>query len=218
MNEVDAADNSARRPAKRLTDRDTANHVFLLTLAVRIGPPVMMILMGVEYWRYGNRLLWFLIPDIALTALAVIGADWLLGHFSRGGGSLLFPSGNGTPVAREYSEQDALIIRGKFEEAADAFRAIIADDPTNIDAQLRLGRLQEKELNDPDAAAATFRRIRWLQPSPQQEWAAANALIDLYQRTGQRDRLKGELARMAARYPGKTAGINAQRRLDELGA
>ncbi|MES1259209.1 MAG: tetratricopeptide repeat protein [Gemmatimonadota bacterium] len=206
----------AKRPPKRLTDRDTANHVFQLTLAVRIGPPVMVFLMAVEFLYFRNRFIWFVIPDIALTALVVIGADWLLGHFSRGGGSLLFPSGRGTPVAREYSEQDALIIRGQYEEAADAFRAIIADDPTDIEAQLRLGRLQEKELNDPAAAVGTFRRIRWLTPTPQQEWVAANALIDLYQRTGQRDDLCRELERLIQRHPTTVTAANAQRRLAEL--
>jgi len=46
--------------------------------------------------------------------------------------------------------------------------------------------------------------------------AAANGLIDLYSRTGERGRLKVELARFAQAYRGSPAGMSASRRLKEL--
>lgn len=201
---------------KRLADTDSADTVFLLTLGLRVGPPVMLILLAVEYFLWGTRFLWFVIPDIAVAALATLVASWLLAKFSQGAGAILFPGGASTPAARQYSEQEALVVRGHFAEAADSYRAIISDDPANIDARLRLGRLLEQECKDPAGAEECYRRIRGQSPSPQQDWATSNALIDLYQSTGQREKLMAELGRMSRQYAGAKAGADARRRLEEL--
>jgi hypothetical protein len=55
-----------------------------------------------------------------------------------------------------------------------------------------------------------------MQPDPRQEMRAANGLIDLYRRTGRRDRLRVELARFADRYGGTAAGDAAAREVSEL--
>ena len=39
---------------KRLKDINSAENMYLLTLAVRIGPPMMVIFMGVEFLMYGD--------------------------------------------------------------------------------------------------------------------------------------------------------------------
>jgi tetratricopeptide (TPR) repeat protein len=203
---------------KRLADTNSGDTVFLLTLALRIAPPVMLILLAVEYYFWGTRFLWFLVPDLAVTALATLIAAWLLGKVSQGAGAILFPSGISTPAPRQYSEQDALVIRGQYAEAADSYRAVIADEPLNVDARLRLGRLLEHECNDATGAEECYRRIRGLNPSPQQDWETSNALIDLYQSTGQRERLIAELGRMSRQYANTATGKNARRRLDDLNA
>jgi len=204
------------KPAKRLTDRDTVDHVHLLNLAFRIGPVAMLMLMAGEYLVWGPRVVWFIIPDIAATALIVLGASRGLDIVARGAGSILLPSGNGSPKPREYSEQEALIIRGRYMEAADSYRAIIEEEPLNIEAQLRLGAILERHLNDPDGAELCYREIRARRPTPQEEWAASNALIDLYQRVGKREPLKQELSRMARQYQDTEVGASARRRLQEL--
>jgi len=204
------------RLKKRLADTNSADTMFLVTLGLRVGPVVMLFLLGIEYLFWGNRFIWFVIPDLALTALIVLAVYWALDRFSRAGAAILFPSGNGTPAVREYSEQDALIVRGHFAEAADAFRAVIVDNPGDISARMRLGRLLEIECKDPVGAEECYRRVRGLSPTPQQDWAVSNALIDLYNRTGQRERLKAELQRMARQYSGTTVGSDARRRYDEL--
>jgi hypothetical protein len=61
-----------------------------------------------------------------------------------------------------------------------------------------------------------YQEVRRLQPDPRQELRAANGLIDLYRRTGRRERLGAELARFAARYRGTAAGDAAARELNEL--
>lgn len=108
------------------------------------------------------------------------------------------------------------MIRGRYVEAADSYRAIIEDEPTNIEARLRLGALLEKECRDVAAAEACYREIRPLDPTPQQDWVASNALIDMYHREGNRERLKEELARLSRQYRNTEAGASARRRLKEL--
>jgi hypothetical protein len=201
---------------KRLTDLDTSNHVFLLTLAVRIGPPVMLVLCIVEFYFWGLRFLWFILPDIAATGLVVLGANKLIGGMGLAASAVLFPSGKGTPPPREYSEQEALVVRGHFAEAADSYRAIIEDEPTLLDPRFRLARLLENECGEVEAAERCYLDIRALNPLSDQDWIVSNGLIDLYHRTGQRDRLKAELGRMSRRYTGTDAGTGAKRRLQEL--
>jgi hypothetical protein len=197
----------------RLSDRDSAETMFLATLVVRLGPPVMLVIAGGEHLIWGPRVVWLLLPDVALTALVILGAQWGLDRFSHAAGSILLPSGRGTPAPREYSEQEALVIRGQFAEAADAYRGILADDPGNIDARMRLGALLERECDDPDAAVQCYRVVRRLRPTPEQDWAAANALIELHQRTGDVVRLRTELARVAQQYRTLPIGAEATRRL-----
>ncbi len=62
-------------------DRDSSDAVFLLTLGLRIGPPVLLLLLAIEYYFWGGRAVWFVIPDIAAAALATLFASWLIGKF-----------------------------------------------------------------------------------------------------------------------------------------
>ena len=176
----------------------------------------MIILMLVEFGLWGSHFFWFLIPDLALAALLILAARWVLDQFGRAAGSVLMPSGKGTPTARQYSEQEALIVRGQFVEAADSFRAIIADDPSNIEARLRLGRLLENDCKDLAGAEESYRRIRGQSPSREQDWQVSNALIDLYHQSGQTDKLKAELARISRQYAHTGTGAIAHRRLEEI--
>ncbi|HEY6784416.1 MAG TPA: hypothetical protein VI159_05660, partial [Gemmatimonadales bacterium] len=67
-------------------------------------------------------------------------------------------------------------------------------------------------------AEQLYLEVRRSKPDERREMAAANGLIDLYTRTGRKDRLKVELARFADRYAGSQHAIEAKRRLDELKA
>lgn len=201
---------------KRLKDIDTPDNILLLTLAVRIGPPIMLILMLFEYAFFRNRFIWFIIPDLAATALLILAARWGLDQFARGAGSILMPSGNGTPTAREYSEQEALVIRGHYVEAADAFRAIAEDEHANIDVRMRLGALLEKHCADPEGAAFSYRSVRRLSPTPHQDLAASNALIELYQRTGAPEKVTAELMRLSRQYGAEAIGKKARDHLERL--
>ncbi len=205
-----------RRGVRRLGDRDTGDRVFLLTLAIRLGPIVMLGLGGTEFYLWGNRFVWFIIPDLAATALIILALSRFMGGVSSAAASVLFPSARATPAPREYSEVEALVIRGHFVEAADYYRAIIEDEPANTEARMRLGRLLEEHCADPTAAEALYLEVRRLDRTAKQDWIASNSLIDLYEREGPHQRLKAELARLSRRFPDTEAAVSARRRLNEL--
>ena len=203
---------------RRLRDLNTPDNVLLLTLAVRIGPPLMLIMMLIEFAFIGNRFIWFIVPDLAATALLILGARWGLEQFARGAGAILLPSGKSTPTARQYSEQEALVVRGQFVEAADAYRAIAEDEPANIEVHMRLGALLATHCSDPVGAEFTYRAVRRLSPTPHQDLAASNALIELYQRNGEPAKVTAELMRLSRQYGESAIGVMAREHLIRLRA
>jgi hypothetical protein len=200
----------------RLKDLDTESHVDLIAVTVRLGPIVMLGLMAVEYLVWGPRFIWFIIPDVALTALAIVGFVWVLHAFSRAAEVVYLGRGPGNEVSRQYSEQEALVIQGRHAEAADSYRAIIDADPFDNEARIRLARLLERECRDSPGAEASYLAVRESRPTPNQDWTAANGLIDLYERERNIPRLRQELARLGARYRASDVGATARRRLREL--
>jgi hypothetical protein len=200
----------------RLKDLDTGEHVHLLTIAVRLGPVVMFGLLGIEYLIWGSRFLWFIIPDVALTLLAIWAVAWLLHGISRAAEVVYMGRGAGTEVARQYSEQDALVIQGRHVEAVEAYRAILEDTPLDNEARIRLARLLEREGRDAGGAEACYLAVREHRPTTHHEWAATNGLIDLYERESNLPRLRQELARLASRHRSSDVGAAARRRLRQL--
>jgi hypothetical protein len=108
------------------------------------------------------------------------------------------------------------IARGEYREAAECFRDHLVIEPHDHEARLRLAFLLESRLADDAGAEALYKEVQSRRPTPREEAAATNGLIDLYRRTGRRDRLIVELARFAGRYRGTTAGEAAARELAEL--
>jgi len=122
------------------------------------------------------------------------------------------------PPPRSYPEQDLLIARGRYAEAAEYFRDLVRVDPDDWDPRLRLADLLERHLADPAGAEQQYLEVRRRSADPRRQFAVTNALIDLYRRTERRDRLKVELARLADRYRGTAHGDAAARELKELKA
>jgi len=122
------------------------------------------------------------------------------------------------PPPRSYPEQDLLIARGRYAEAAEYFRDLVRVDPDDCDPRLRLADLLERHLADPAGAEQQYLEVRRRSADPRRQFAITNALIDLYRRTERRDRLKVELARLADRYRGTAHGDAAARELKELKA
>jgi thioredoxin-like negative regulator of GroEL len=122
----------------------------------------------------------------------------------------------GIPQGASFAYQESLVVRGRFEEAADAYRAHLVDHPADHDARLALAALSAGHLGDPAAAERLYLEVRAAQPSDRQEWVVAQALIELYHATGQRGHEMAELSRVAARYPGTAQGAAAKRVLMEM--
>jgi hypothetical protein len=107
-------------------------------------------------------------------------------------------------------------MQGRYAEAADMYRAIIADEPMNLDARLRLASLLDLHVRDDRAAEVVLLEVRALHPSSRQEQVVGNGLIEIYRRTNRSDDLKRELTRMARRREGTPEGDGARRYLRAL--
>lgn len=118
--------------------------------------------------------------------------------------------------APSYSLQESLIIRGRLADAEAAFHAHIDANPEDLDARLALAALVRDHLKDPARAERLFREARTRTPTWAQEYAIANALIDLHRKTGQVGKEMAELARFADRYKDTDGGRRAREALRRL--
>jgi hypothetical protein len=120
--------------------------------------------------------------------------------------------------APSYSLEESLVARGRYAEADDAYQTHLKLHPADLDARFALAALCRDHLQDPARAELLFLECRSGKPTPAQEFAIANALIDLYRATGQAGREMTELARFADRYRDTTAGQRAREALQRLKA
>ncbi len=159
------------------------------------------------------------LPAVVLAFAFGAGVGWVAERLTlRWAASLvgnIFAAGN-IPPAPSYSVADTLVVRGKFADAVEYYRSHLRAHPEDFEARLRLADLYVAHLGDYDAAERLYKEVRDAREDPRRELAAFNALIDLHTRTGNRDRLKVELARFADRYAGSQHALEARRRLDEL--
>ncbi|MEO8450065.1 MAG: hypothetical protein ABI647_09760 [Gemmatimonadota bacterium] len=145
-------------------------------------------------------------------AIATMGVSHLAG---RGFSHTVLGGGNLAPRA-SFSQQEALIIRGRHAEAAAMFQAHLEQHPRDFEAQLALGALYAGPFKDPPAAERAYLAIRSAKPEEAVSYRVGQALIDPYQATGERGKHLAELSRFAERYRDTTAGRLAKRALLEL--
>jgi tetratricopeptide (TPR) repeat protein len=177
---------------------------FVLALAMlkqdRIGPAgfVGIILLGV------------------VLAAVLAGLMWVgVGASSRALVTTMTGAGNITP-APSYSLQESLVARGRYAEAEESYLEHLQSSPADLDARLALAALVRDHAGDPARAERLFLEARAQGPTAAQEFAIANALIDLYRDTAQRGREMTELARFAERYRETEAGRKAKAALNRL--
>ena len=146
-----------------------------------------------------------------------IGTVILLGSnlVGRGVVHLVTAAGNLAPKP-SYSYQESLIARGRFPDAADAFRAHLALYPDDQDARLALAGLLASHLADPAGAEQLYHAVRAADPSARRDWVVSQALVELYHGTGARGREMAELSRLADRYRGTRIGTGAKQALMAL--
>lgn len=204
-------------------DLDTVDGAQLLRVATLFGGPCLMMLSLLWVGLAIKQIIapWLMAVLLVLNVPITLAGIFLIYHTTTGVattlGNALTAAGN-IPPPPSYPRQDVLIARGEYQEAAEYFQDHIRVTPDDHHARLRLADLLERHLDDPAGAERLYLEVRRSHPTAQQEMTATNGLIDLYRRTGRRDRLKVELARFADRYRGTPHAAAAARALQELKA
>jgi hypothetical protein len=152
---------------------------------------------------------------LAGVGLGLVAAEviWFLTDRSATGLSHLVHSAGNIPYTPTYSAEDALVARGDYLGAAEAFRRHAEADPFGVTPALRLAELSRNHLRDAAEAERWYLEARRRAGDP---GLAANQLIDLYRTSGNRGRLMAELARFAASHPNSDAGRAARKELHSL--
>jgi tetratricopeptide (TPR) repeat protein len=200
-----------------LKDIDAVERAQLLKIAVWFGPAVFLMLSAAWAKLCENGAIpgWLLavliVLDVPLVVLGILGIHAFTNRASTTLVHGLYAVGD-IPPPKSYPRQDVMIVRGQYREAAEYFRDHLTVEPDDNEARLRLADLLEQHLDDLAGAERLYLEVRGLQPSRGEEVRAANGLIDLYRKQGNRERLLVELARFRDRYPG-TPGAEAAARL-----
>ena len=169
----------------------------------------------VQHWvTLSGFLIGLVLLPVGLWAVArlVFG---VVSRTSHGMVQAIMAEGNLTP-ASSLSLEEAMLLRGEAAAAARSLQARLATRPDDLAIRFKLAGVLRDHLADPDGAARLYLEARARPSGVRHADTIANALIDLYQRTGNRGRLMAEYARFAQRRAGTPAGAAARRRLAEL--
>jgi hypothetical protein len=179
-----------------------ANMTLLLAAAIALG-------------LRGVRLLVVLAAGLVVMSLLALGLEQLLNRASRVAVNLW--SATSAPEHRRgYSEIDAVIIRGRTDDAIDRYRDIIAAQPDAVEPRIRLALLLLQTHGAVGEATALLWSARQCAPDTTDERRIGNALIDLYRANGETALLKAELARFARLNQDTGAGRAARAALRQI--
>jgi tetratricopeptide (TPR) repeat protein len=154
---------------------------------------------------------------LALLSGMILGSlVWYAAHLAGHGIVKLLTEGGGLKPAASFSYQESLAARGLLAEAKLAYEVHLQQHPGDVNALLALARLCRDRLDAIDEAESLLRKARGCRPTPDQELAISNALIDLYHKAGRRNRHLVELARLAERFAGSEVGEQARGALRRL--
>lgn len=117
---------------------------------------------------------------------------------------------------QQFSIQESLVARGRFDEAVESFRAHLREFPDDVPARYRLATLHLRERNDPAAAEEELLALRRRPLDRSTGLLVSNHLVDLYRATGQKGRLMAELTRMSKEHAGTAMGEGAAKLLVDL--
>ena len=143
---------------------------------------------------------------------------WLTESAGRAAATLYAPSGRSTPPKREYSQAEAMVAQGRYEEGITAFELAVAEDGRDPTPYLRVARVYRDHLGRHEDAARWFRRaLREAVVPGGVAMLVRKELVELYTHgLGQPERALPELARMADELAGTEAGTWAAGRLAEI--
>jgi tetratricopeptide (TPR) repeat protein len=197
----------------------------------------------VQAFAYGLMVFGLTIPLFAAAAVKLgLTNPWLVLLFIAGGsvGSALVTymgglhvsnavgesvkavtiSGASTPYVDQCSYQQALVMRGKVDEALESYEAVIAENPTRVDVRIRAAELYLTKKGDARRAAELFREAQRISTiSVGDDVYVTNRLVDLYTGPlGAPGRALVELRRLIDRYPTSPAAARAREVLKAMKA
>ena len=155
--------------------------------------------------------IWVALPvAFGLTFVTRVGAA----YFAKNTIGAVHAAGN-IKRQHEFSKQESMIARGRFDEAVESFELHLMESPDDIPARYRLATLHLRERNDPAAAEAEFLNIRRRPHDRSMAMLLANHFVDIYRATGQTGKLMAELNRMTKDWPGTPMADGAAKLLEE---
>lgn len=171
--------------------------------------------LGVFLTAQGVTPLIFFVTIPAFILLVYGGSLLISGRAGAAAQTLYNPSGKTTPPKKEYSYAESLVVRGQYEEAADAFELAVAEDPGDPTPYLRIARIYRDHLERHEDAARWFRRAqRESQIHPGHMMLARRELVELYiHHLGEPQKAAPELARLAEEFEGTPEGEWAEEEL-----
>jgi len=138
----------------------------------------------------------------AFVAMYILLSGTMFHRAGRGIGAIMAPSGDSTPSVNQHSAIQAMVARGEYAKAAEAYRAAIAEDPHDLLACEQLGQLAIGRLKDYETALFAFREAERRAVESRRALGYALLVAGIY-RDNLRDagRAAVELGRVLARYP-----------------
>ena len=163
--------------------------------------------------------LWILAVGL-LAAIAMVTATLLFARLVGGAWRHALMGGSSTPYREQFSVQDALVMRGKVDEALASLERLLQAQPTAVDVRIKAAELYARERHDHQRAADLFREAQKL-PSitAGEDVYVTNRLVDLL--TGPLnvpERSLVELRRLIDRHEGTAAADNARLALKAIKA
>jgi tetratricopeptide (TPR) repeat protein len=177
--------------------------VFGLTVAV------ITLRVGFHWWTIPVGLAAGVIP-------AVLGL--FVAHSAGGAWKRVMVDGSSTPSVEQYSQQQALVMQGKLDEALASFESMMRTKPDSVDVRIRAAELYARDKGDHRRAAEVFREAQQLPAiTLEQEVYIAHRLVDLLVGPlNEPGRALVELRRLIERYPRSDAAARAREALGEL--
>jgi outer membrane protein assembly factor BamD (BamD/ComL family) len=153
---------------------------------------------------------------IGLVLFFVVGLPLLRRFGERSVGGLYNPD-DGTPARPEYSTAEARVKAGRYAEAVEEYRKVIAQYPDDIYAHIRIADLAVQHLRDPNLAEVELTSALAKASAEDGIVLAAHRLADFYQQTLQDAPRAIEVMRqLQQRLPQTKHALGAQQRIEIL--
>lgn len=200
-------ENQPRRskPPKLPSDEDSFGRILRITLVVFIVVAVLAVI--------------YAPPQLAVLAVAIpIVLPIVLFVGARLAKTVYNPSGARVPSRPGYSGAESLAVRGRFEDAINAYELAAQEEPTDPEPWLRIARIERSDLKRPQRAIEALRAARTRVPddSPTAIMISKEIAETFMRDLNDPPRAMPELARLAAAFPDTPTGKWAATELAEL--